>query len=153
LFHRSSLQLRSYVSVEELFGRSLFQLAPTRVGSLSTLSSLPLWSFFPCGGEAKPATNLSRLTTQLGSSRATASRLGGKPPRVTNSTMLSWQSNHKCSSYGMALLQLSLALHELTCSLNLFSQPKSKNMYEKDQISQRDVWESVAGCSKALGRV
>ena len=34
LFHRSSLPLRSYVSVEELFGRSLFQLPPTQVCGL-----------------------------------------------------------------------------------------------------------------------
>ena len=123
LFHRSSLPLRSYVSVEELFGRSLFQLAPTRVGSLSILSSLNrpqrsrlsffTMGFFPFGGEAQPSQT-SRGSPHLGSSRATTCRLGGKPPRVTNATMLSQQSEHKCSSYGMALLQVSLALHELT---------------------------------------
>ena len=94
----------------------------------------------------------SRSSPQLGSSRATANRLGGKPPRVTNPTMLSQQSDHKCSSYGMALLQLSLALHELTWSLNLFSQPNPKDMYWKAQISQRDVGERLECCSKALGR-
>jgi hypothetical protein len=94
----------SYVSVDELVqDTSHFQLLLNKTILFRPLSSFLLSNSFPGRGKITALTNLPLLTTHLGSYLTTPSRLGGKPPKVTNASM-TCRRESKCSSYGRIFL-------------------------------------------------
>jgi hypothetical protein len=100
LFPEVHLSLRKdYVSVEEL----VRELSPNKSGIFQLLSPFPLRRSFPQRGKITTLTKLPATHHNLRSWPVTPSHLGGKPPRVTNASMLV-DVKSKWSSYEIALV-------------------------------------------------
>jgi hypothetical protein len=100
LFPKVHLSLRKdYVSVEEF----VRELPHNKSGIFQPLSSFPLRRSFPRRGKITTLTKLPATHHNLRSKPVTPSHLGGKPPRVTNASMLV-DVKSKCSSYEIALI-------------------------------------------------
>jgi hypothetical protein len=76
---------------------------PRQAGSLSTTFLLSTKGIFSTKRQDRSPYKLPTAHHNLGSYPATPSRLGGKPPRVTNTSKLV-DVKPKCSSYGNALV-------------------------------------------------
>jgi hypothetical protein len=108
LFPEVHLPLKKgYVSVEELAR----ELSHHKSSLFQPLCSFPLMRSFSRRGKITTLTNFPLLTTTLGASRR---RLGGKPPRVTNASVLV-DANRSAQAMRMLLLAHKGSL-ELTLS-------------------------------------